>query len=309
MASVTPGTATTPQAAAGPTIAVLRWSAIFGGTAAALATWLLLYVLGLAIGFSSINQADAGSLKSLGLFSGLWSVIAPLPALFVGGVVVSRGAGITDKVTGVVHAVVVWALSFLVATWLIINLLTALVGGAFSAAKSATQAAGQGVAGAAQAAGGGAQAAGGGGVDLAKQFNLNADDALRTVNDRLRAAGKPTISPEQLQGATKEALQTAVQQRSFDRQGFVRALEDNHVASGADADEIAARVEGQFNAAKDKLSSTGQAAENAVGKAAKVSGKTLWGIFAVLLLGAAATVLGAIGGLWRGRPSHHVAAQ
>jgi hypothetical protein len=204
---------------------------------------------------------------------------------------------------------VVWALSFLVATWLIINLLTALVGGAFSAAKSATQAAGQGVAGAAQAAGGGAQAAGGGGVDLAKQFNLNADDALRTVNDRLRAAGKPTISPEQLQGATKEALQTAVQQRSFDRQGFVRALEDNHVASGADADEIAARVEGQFNAAKDKLSSTGQAAENAVGKAAKVSGKTLWGIFAVLLLGAAATVLGAIGGLWRGRPSHHVAAQ
>jgi hypothetical protein len=48
-----------------------------------------------------------------------------------------------------------------------------------------------------------------------------------------------------------------------------------------------------------------------VGKAAKVSGKALWGIFAVLLLGAAATVLvlGTIGGLWRGRPSDHVATQ
>jgi len=313
MANVRTDPHAAPREGGGPTIAVLRWGAIFGGTAAALATWLLLYVLGLAIGFSSINQADLGSLKSLGLFSGLWSVLAPLPALFVGGVVVSRGAGVTDKTTGVLHATVVWALSILAATWLVVNLLTGLVSGAFSAAKSTAHTAAQGVAGAAQAAAGGAanagQAAGGAAGDLAQQFHLNPDDALRTVNDRLRAAGKPTINPDQLQAAVKQALQTAVQQRSFDRQAFVKALEDNHVAAGADADEIAGRVEGQFNAAKDALSKAGQAAESAGGKVAKVTGKTLWGIFAVLLLGAAATMLGAIAGLWRGTPTAHVATE
>jgi hypothetical protein len=153
------------------------------------------------------------------------------------------------------------------------------------------------------------QAAGGQTGDLAKQFNLNPYDALRTVNDRLRAAGKPTINPDQLQAAVKQTLQSAVQQRSFDRQSFVKALEDNHVATGADADDIAGRVEGQFNAARDALSSAGQAAESAGGKAATVTAKTLWGIFAVLLLGAAATMLGAIAGLWRGTPSGHVATQ
>jgi hypothetical protein len=320
MTSVPTDTFATGPQATGPTIAVLRWGAIFGGTAAALATWLLLYVLGLAIGFSSINQADLGSLKSLGLFSGLWSVIAPLPALFVGGVVVSRGAGATDKTTGALHGTVVWALSILGATWLVVNLLTGLVGGAFSAAKSTAQTAGQGVAAAGQAVGGGAanaaggaanagQAASGQAGDLAKQFNLNPDDALRTVNARLQAAGKPTINPHQLQSAVKQVLQTMVQQRSFDRQAFVKALEDNHVATGADADEIAGRVEGQFNAAKGALARAGQAAESAGGKVAKVTGKTLWGIFAVLLLGAAATMLGAIAGLWRGTPTAHVTAE
>src|SRR5581483_852047 len=280
----------------------------------------LLYVLGLAIGFSSINQADLGSLKSLGLFSGLWSVIAPLPALFVGGFVVSRSAGATDRTTGALHGTVVWALSILGATWLVVNLLTGLVGGAFSAAKSTAQTAGQGVAGAAQAVGGGAanaaggaanagQGAGGAAGDLAKQFQLNPDDALRTVNARLQAAGKPTINPDQLQAAVKQALQSAVQQRSFDRQAFVKALEDNHLATGADADEIAGRVEGQFNAAKDALAKAGQAAESAGGKVAKVTGKPLWGIFAVLLLGAAATILGATAGLWRGTPTAHVATE
>src|SRR5581483_5346122 len=255
MASVRTDTHAAARDRQGPTIAVLRWGAIFGDTAAALATWLLLYVLGLAIGFSSINQADLGSLKSLGLFSGLWSVIAPLPALFVGGFVVSRGAGATDRTTGALHGTVVWALSILGATWLVVNLLTGLVGGAFSAAKSTAQTAGQGVAGAAQAVGGGAanaaggaanagQGAGGAAGDLAKQFQLNPDDALRTVNARLQAAGKPTINPDQLQAAVKQALQSAVQQRSFDRQAFVKALEDNHLATGADADEIAGRVEG-----------------------------------------------------------------
>jgi len=320
MASVRTDTHPAAREGGGPTIAVLRWGAIFGGSAAALATWLVLYVLGLAIGFSSINQADLGSLKSLGLFSGLWSVIAPLPALFVGGFVVSRGAGATDKTTGALHGTVVWALSILGATWLVVNLLTGLVGGAFSAAKSTAQTAGQGVAAAAQAVGGGAanaaggaanagQAASGQAGDLAKQFNLNPDDALRTVNARLQAAGKPTINPDQLQAAVKQVLQTAVQQRSFDRQAFVKALEDNHLATGADADEIAGRVEGQFNAAKDALARAGQAAESAGGKVAKVTGKTLWGIFAVLLLGAAATILGAIAGLWRGTPTAHVAAE
>jgi uncharacterized protein YneF (UPF0154 family) len=296
MASIaSPRVANPPMAANPPTVTsapIMRWGAIFGGVAAAIATWLMLYVLGLAVKFSSINQADAGTLKSLGLFSGLWSVIAPLPALFVGGLVVSRGAATTTKSTATLHAVVVWALGTLATAFVILNLLLGLVGGAFSAAKSTAQTAAGGVAAA-------AQGAAGGGADLAKNFHLDADAILRPINQRLQAAGQPPINTDQLQAAAKDAVQKAVQQGQVDRQSVVRSLVDNHVASPQDADQIAAGVESQYNGAKDKAQQAVQQAQQAGGKAANITGKTFWGIFAVLFLGLAATIGGALAGAAR----------
>src|SRR4051812_11214016 len=99
----------------------LSWSAIFGGTVAALGIWILLYSFGIAIGLSAIDPNQARSLKGSGIFTGLWSLIAPLIALFVGGLVAGRGAGSVTRVGGGTHGLVMWGLTTLAGVFLVMS--------------------------------------------------------------------------------------------------------------------------------------------------------------------------------------------
>ncbi len=71
----------------------VSWGAIFAGMVTSLGLWILLYSLGLALGLSTINPQDASSAGSSGFVTGLWRLICPLLALFVGGIVAGRGSG------------------------------------------------------------------------------------------------------------------------------------------------------------------------------------------------------------------------
>src|ERR1051325_12225951 len=73
---------------------LISWGAIFGGAFAALGLWMLLYAFGLAIGLTGLDPNDKGSLKSSGIFTGVWGLLAPLLALFIRGFVAGRGAGV-----------------------------------------------------------------------------------------------------------------------------------------------------------------------------------------------------------------------
>src|SRR5688572_27849864 len=86
----------------------LSWGAIFGGAVAAIGVWILLYALGIAMGLSTINPNNPDSAQASGIFTGIWSLIAPLIALFVGGVVAGRAAGISTRLDGATHGLVMW---------------------------------------------------------------------------------------------------------------------------------------------------------------------------------------------------------
>src|SRR5690349_14919798 len=92
----------------------LSWAAIFGGTIVALGLWVLLCSLGLALGLSAIDPANPGSARAAGIGTGVWSLVAPLIALFIGGMVASRTAGIVDRVGGAIHGAVLWSLATIV---------------------------------------------------------------------------------------------------------------------------------------------------------------------------------------------------
>lgn len=130
----------------------LSWGAIFGGTVAALGIWLLLYALGLALGLSAMEPASPGSARGAGIFTGLWSLITPLIALFVGGVVAARGAGVVTKSGGAIHGLVMWGLTAVGGVFLLASLLGTLIGGIASAGKAAVSAAGTAAASAAPSA-------------------------------------------------------------------------------------------------------------------------------------------------------------
>ena len=271
----------------------VSWGAIFAGAVAALGVWVMLYALGLALGLSSLDPRDPSTLKSSGAFTGIWGIITPLVALFVGGMVAGRAAGIVTKLGGAIHGLVVWGLTTLAGGLLLVNLLAALVGGVAAVGKTAVQA-GTGVAiGAAQTTDQLGRAAGG--------FGLDVDDTLRPINQRLQAEGKPTISAEQLRAATNDVVQQGWKQGHVDRALLIGSIARNTALSRADAEQVATRVESQLNAARanlgERVSDAAQSVQTGALQAAERTGKAFWAIFGALLLGLASSIVGATAGV------------
>lgn len=266
----------------------LSWGAIFGGTFVALGVWILLYTLGLALGLSSVNPANPGSAKSAGIFTGIWSVIVPLVALFVGGLVAARSAGIVDKAGGALHGAVLWGLTTLLGVMVVGMLVSNVVGAVFNVGKAAVGAGGTAAVGAVT-----------GGSNAAKAFGLDANDALGPVNKKLQQEGKPPITANQLESATKSIVTEGVQQGRMDRELLVSNIAQNTNLSRQDAEGVADRVQQQVDQAKAKASEVGQQAQQGALKVADRSGRVFWGIFIGLALGLIASVLGATLGVSR----------
>lgn len=260
----------------------LSWGAILGGTFVALGVWILLYSLGLALGLTSVDPSDPGSARGAGIGTGISSLIAPLIALFVGGLVASRTAGVMDKLGGALHGAVLWGVTTLAGVVLLGLVLSSLLGAVFSMGRAVVGATGSVLAGAASQ--------GGEVSDVAQQLGLNAEDALAPVNQRLQQEGKPPITADQLQAATKDVLNTAIRQGRLDRELLVSSIAENTKLSRQDAEEVAGRVETQFNQTKGQV---GQQVQQGALKAADISGRVFWGIFGALLLGLVSAVLGA----------------
>jgi hypothetical protein len=252
----------------------IRWGAVLGGAVAALGIWALLYSFGIAIGLSAVDPDDPGSLRGSGIFTGVWSVIAPIIALFVGGLIASRGADALTKGSGVLHGVVMWGVTTLVGAWAVANLVSAVVGGAVSVGRSAIEGAGGAV------------------EKIAGSLSIDAQDALGPINERLRAEGKAEIQPGELEAATKDVLQRAAQQGRLDRDTLVTSIAENTGLSQADAGEVATRVEQQFERAKAQVGRGAEAAGQKALEAADVTGKAFWGVFGALFLGMLASIAG-----------------
>jgi hypothetical protein len=116
----------------------LSWGAIFGGTFSALGLWLLLYVFGLAIGFSTVHVKGGDGFRPSGMFVGIWALISPLVALFVGGWVAGRGAGVVGRSSGAVHGLVMWGLTTVLGATVAATTVSALLTSAFAAGHDLT---------------------------------------------------------------------------------------------------------------------------------------------------------------------------
>ena len=92
-----------------------------------------------------------------------------------------------------------------------------------------------------------------------------------------------------------------MRQGRIERELLVSNLAERSALSRADAEEVATRVETQFNAAKEKMNaqvaSAKQSLQEGTLKAADATGKVFWGVFGALFLGMLSAVLGAITGV------------
>lgn len=126
-------TTTTPVELAGDLerpFARISWGAVFAGAVVALATQLVLTLVGTAIGLATLNPAEdqSPSGTTLGIGAAVWLVISSLISLFVGGYVAGRLGGTFN---GWLHGLATWA----TLTLLTILLLTTAAGGLVGAAS------------------------------------------------------------------------------------------------------------------------------------------------------------------------------
>jgi hypothetical protein len=256
----------------------LSWGAIIGGAVVSLGLWMLLHSLGLAAGLSAVDPNDPGSLRGAGIGTGVFSIIAPLVALFGGGYVASRTAGIVDRGTGVLHGVVMWALTAVAGAVLVLSLLATLAGAGLRLGGAAVS-----------------KAVEGGGV-AAETLGVDVDDVLGPINQRLQAQGLPPVTSQQLQAATRQAAAQAVREGRVDRQLIVQSVAQNTNLAPQEAQQVANRIADQWSAQLGKVTS---AAQRGALKAADVTGKAFWGIFFALLLGMLSAAAGSLVGVSR----------
>src|SRR4051812_32822423 len=88
-----------------------RWGAVFAGAAVSIGLWILLQTLGMGAGLAAIDTNDAGNLRSVGIGTTVWSLIVPLIALFIGGLIAGRFTGTRVPRIGSIHGLVMWAIT------------------------------------------------------------------------------------------------------------------------------------------------------------------------------------------------------
>lgn len=269
----------------------ISWGAVIAGVVIILVVQLLLSMLGVGVGASTIDptgETPAGT--TLGIGAGIWWVLSALIAVFAGSWVASRLAGSPDRTDGMLHGLVTWGLSTLVVFWILTTTLSSLIGGAFGVVGSALQTAGQGaVAGAAT----GAAAQAGSASDPLGQIEQQVDRLLSRVAPEAQQTAQQierAASDDRVREAVQRVLTAGPEAATAqDRETAVNALVEYGGMSRPEAEQRLAQWEASYNDAMQQAREAAEASADAVAQGA------LWSFFALALGAVIALLAGRMG--------------
>jgi hypothetical protein len=124
-----------------PMFPAIRWGAVLAGVAVGISVQLVLTLLGIATGLSTMNVAQG---ESVGTGPLIWAGISMLIAAFVGGYVAARMSGLKRRADGVLHGAVSWAVTTIMFAVLATSIGGTLVSGVFNNMSQLASAAVQG---------------------------------------------------------------------------------------------------------------------------------------------------------------------
>lgn len=264
----------------------VSWGAIFAGIAAALAIQLLLYILGVGVGASSLSVVNTAGNPSVGGFSidaSIWWVVSGIIASFVGGVVSGRLCGAGSRSTAAWHGFVTWAATTLAVAYLLATVAGGLLGSTFSALGATLGGVGKAVTSSIPAAAGVAQ-------------NANANANGNANGDPLQAQVRRLVNPNDAQSVEGDIA------------SYIRAsVNGNQQAAAAARDQAVNDLARVANISQDEAKTRIQQAaqqyrqtlDQARQDAAKAAQAARSGIAQAGIYGFVALVIGAIAG-WIG---------
>lgn len=246
----------------------ISWGAVFGGLVIALVVQLMLSLLGIGIGMSTVEPLEESNpFAGLGTGALIWGGITMLIALFTGGLVAGRLAGIPKTIDSILHGLLTFSLFTLVMFYLIITTAGTIVSGAGGIAWRTLSLAGQGTG---AVAGKATEEITKNGIDLNKIKNEARALLMQTERPEWDTGGSESDNlVEQLFGnATKEVDREAVVNVIVARTGKSREeanrIADNWIQTYQDAK----REFKEFKTkAEQQARETGDVAAAAVSKA------------------------------------------
>lgn len=305
----------------GVTLKRISWSAIFAGVILSVVIYLLLTILGTAIGATTIDPLkEQNPLDGLGTGAAIWTGLSMLISIGAGAFITGRLA----QREGALHGLLMWAVNTLFVVWLAISLLSSAVSGTASVIGSGFSMVGNGISAIAPSIANKAK-------ETLKQNNFDLGNVQSELEKTLQQTGKPELQPQALkndankesQTAQNQAQNTANNPQNADTdlanwfKGVLQRNQDTLQAADVDAlkniikartgksdqevDQIVAQTQKSYEQARQKYqelkAQAEQKAREAAQQAAAATAKASWMTLIVLLIEAA--VAGALGMMGR----------
>ena len=115
----------------------VAWGAVLAGVALSLVTQLILNLLGIGIGLSTLDPGtgDNPSAEALSMGAGIWWSVSGIIAALIGGFTAGRLAGQPKPASAAWHGLTSWAVATLVIAWLLTSTAGNVIGGAMNTAS------------------------------------------------------------------------------------------------------------------------------------------------------------------------------
>jgi hypothetical protein len=94
----------------------VQWGPIIAGVLAAIVAFLLLTILGFALGASVLDPANTAG--EIGTWAAIWGAISAIAAFFLGGWIAARTAAVDGAFAGTINGLMVGAAGLLFIIWL-----------------------------------------------------------------------------------------------------------------------------------------------------------------------------------------------
>lgn len=104
----------------------VQFGPIVAGILTAIATLLILTVLGLAVGSSALEPRDSGT--TIGTSAAIWGIVSALIAFFLGGWVAAKTAAVAGAGSGMINGLMVGAAILTIVLWLTGSGVSAILG-------------------------------------------------------------------------------------------------------------------------------------------------------------------------------------
>ncbi|TXN40121.1 PhnA-like protein [Methylobacterium sp. WL119] len=262
----------------------VSWGAVIAGAVIALVAQIILNMVGLGIGLSTIDPAGTGTptAGSLSSGAGIWFVISGILAATAGGWLAGRLSGKPANTTTAYHGLLAWAVSTLVVVYLLSSAVGGIVSGASSAVSSTLGGAGNLVGGSVKTA-----------AQAAAPSLQGMNNPFSNIEGQIR--GTTGNDPEALKNAAVSAMRAAVTgDAAQQKDAQEKAAQALAKAQGIPVDQARTQVTQYVKQFNDTVAQTKEQAKQAADATARVGSQGA-------LYGALALVLGALSAFFAGR--------